>query len=85
MKRGYLYLVFITLSVVVGIVLALVFKFTTTTHSTLSTLVSDNDSKELRSLMRVQTFEDSWIQKISKEKNQKEYLYPVQKFHIEFN
>jgi hypothetical protein len=85
MKRGYLYLVFITLSVVVGIVLALVFKFTTTTHSTLSTLVSDNDSKELRSLMRVQTFEDSWIQKISKEKNQKEYLYPVEKFHIEFN
>ena len=83
MKRGYLYLVFMTLSFAVVIVIALVFKFTTTAENrSLTTSISDS---KLKSLVKAQDYKDSWIQKIAKEKNQQEYLYPVQKFHIEFN
>ena len=86
MKRGYLYLVFTTLSAVVVLMLALVFKLTTTTDmSKKSTSITDRDTNSLQSEMKVQNYDDSWIQKLSREKNQKEYLYPTQKFHIEFN
>ena len=86
MKRGYLYLVFTTLSAVVVLMLALVFKLTTTEEmSKKSTSITDSDTNSLKSAMKVQNYDDSWIQKLSREKNQKEYLYPTQKFHIEFN
>ena len=86
MKRGYLYLVFTTLSAVVVLMLALVFKLTTTADmSKKSTSITDSDTNSLKSAMKVQNYDDSWIQKLSREKNQKEYLYPTQKFHIEFN
>ncbi len=86
MKKGYLYLVFITLSSVVVLAIALVFKLTTTKNSSnLSSSIEDSSSYELQSLMNVQNYDDSWIQRLSREKNQKEYLYPIQKFHIEFN
>jgi len=72
-----------TLSFAVVIVIALVFKFTTTAENrSLTTSISDS---KLKSLVKAQDYKDSWIQKIAKEKNQQEYLYPVQKFHIEFN
>ena len=86
MKKGYLYLIFITLSSVVVLVIALVFKLTTTKNSSnLSSAIEDSSSYELQSLMKVQDYDDSWIERLSREKNQKEYLYPIQKFHIEFN
>lgn len=86
MKKGYLYLVFMTLSFVVVLSITLVFKLTTTTENTkLTTSINDSGTNKLKSLIAVEDYEDSWIQKITKEKNQKEYLYPVQKFHIEFN
>ncbi|HIP60752.1 MAG TPA: hypothetical protein EYH01_10035 [Campylobacterales bacterium] len=86
MKKGYLYLVFITLSSVVVLAIALVFKLSTTTDRTnIVTSINDYDSNELHTLIEVQNYDDSWIQRLSREKNQKEYLYPIQKFYIEFN
>ncbi|HIP03218.1 MAG TPA: hypothetical protein EYG75_06845 [Campylobacterales bacterium] len=86
MKKGYLYLVFITLSSVVVLAIALVFKLSTTTDRTnIATSINDYDSNELHALIEVQNYDDSWIQRLSREKNQKEYLYPIQKFYIEFN
>lgn len=86
MKKGYLYLIFITLSSVIVLAIALVFKLTTTKNSTnLSSSIIDSGSNELQSLIEVQNYDDSWIQRLSREKDQKEYLYPIQKFHIEFN
>jgi len=86
MKKGYLYLVFITLSSVVVLAIALVFKLSTTTDRTnIVTSINDYDSNELHALIEVQNYDDSWIQRLSREKNQKEYLYPIQKFYIEFN
>ncbi len=86
MNKGYLYLVFITLSSVVVLGIALVFRLSTTTKDTIiSTSIIDNETKQLRSLMEAQNYDNSWIQRLSSEKNQKEYLYPIQKFYIEFN
>ncbi len=86
MKRGYLYLIFMTLSAAVVLMLALVFKLTTTAEmSKTSISITDSDTNSLQSAMKVQNYDDSWIQRLSREKNQKEYLYPTQKFHIEFN
>ena len=86
MKRGYLYLVFISLSAVVVLMLALVFKLTTIEDMPKKgTFITDSDINLLQSVIKVQNYDDSWIQKLSREKNQKEYLYPTQKFHIEFN
>lgn len=86
MNRGYLYLVFISLSSVVVLGIALVFQLSTTTQATvINTSIIDNETEQLRSLMEVQNFNNSWLYKLSSEKNQRAYLYPTQKFHIEFN
>ena len=85
MKKGYLYLVFIALSAAVVLSIIVIFKLSSITKSTRADLSTKEFSAEGLSLVEIQTYEDSWIQKISKEKNQKEYLYPKQKFHIEFN
>ena len=86
MKKGYLYLVFIALSGIVALAIAFTFKLVSphiVTEQQLPTLENQND--DLLSLVEVANYKDSWIYKISKEKNRKEYLYPVQKFYIEFN
>ncbi len=86
MKKGYLYLIFIALSSVVVLGIALIFKLNTTTVSTKTDIsIKDQDESDLSSLVEVQNYKNSWIQKLAKEKSQKEYLYPVEKFHIEFN
>jgi hypothetical protein len=86
MKKGYLYLIFVALSGIVALAIMLTFKLVSpdiVIDKKLPTLENQDDS--LSSLMAVDNYKDSWIYKVSKEKNQKEYLYPVQKFYIEFN
>ncbi len=85
MKKGYLYLVFIALSAAVVLSIVVIFKLSSITKGTRADLSTEEFSDGGLSLVEIQTYEDSWIQKISKEKNQKEYLYPKQKFHIDFN
>jgi hypothetical protein len=84
MKKGYLYLIFTALSGVVTLAIALTFKLVSpdiVIDKKLPTLESQDDNLSL--LVAVDNYKDSWIYKLSKEKNQKAYLYPVQKFHIE--
>jgi hypothetical protein len=86
MKKGYLYLIFIALSGIVALAIALTFKLVSphiVTKQQLPTLENQND--DLFSLVEVENYKDSWIYKISKDKNQKVYLYPKQKFYVEFN
>lgn len=86
MKKRYLYLIFTTLSVVVVILLALIFKLQKTSDTPINTISGvTKESEKLHSLAKAQNYHDSWVGKISKDKNQKEYSYSVQKFHIEFN
>lgn len=86
MKNGYLYLIFFALSCIVVLTIAFVFKMMGTTD-TASTISFDNKENNfsLLSFEDVESFSESWINKISKKKNQQVYLYPTQKFSIEFN
>ncbi len=87
MKKGYLYLVFTSLSVLVVLLIAVIFKLSKTTNSQDSTLIAydTKESEKFQNLVDAQDYEDSWIGKISKEKNQKTYQYSEKKFYIEFN
>jgi len=83
MKRGYLYLVFVSLAsfVVLGILLA--YKLAGTTEKlNIDDITSDKGS---RPFIDVDNYNESWISRLSSKKNQKEYLYPIEKLHIEFN
>ncbi len=86
MKKGYLYLIFLALSGVVVFLIALIFKLSNPTHTSMP--IKDNiskDSKNLSQIMKVQSYDNGWIGKIAKEKHQNNYFYPIEKFHIEFN
>lgn len=86
MKKRYLYLVFLALSGGVVLMLALIFKLAKVPQSSnISIYQSAKEQNDMYSSLGVQNYEDSWIGKFSKEQNQKEYHYPVQKFHLEFN
>ncbi len=83
MKRGYLYLVFISLALFVVLGILLAYKLTGTTEMLNSDdLISDKGSHPI---VMVDNYQESWISKLSSKQNQKEYLYPVEKLHIEFN
>jgi len=87
MKKGYLYLIFLSLFTLVVLGIALIYKFVPSKGTNINITASADESEviDIRSLADTQNFKDSWIQKISKTDKQKEYIYPVQKFYIEFN
>ncbi|MCH9812361.1 MAG: hypothetical protein K0U47_00250 [Epsilonproteobacteria bacterium] len=86
MEKRYLYLVFLTLSGGVVLMLALLLKFAKVPHSSnISTYQSTQSNIDLYSSLGEYNYNDSWIAKFSQEQSQKEYHYPVQQFHIEFN
>jgi hypothetical protein len=86
-KNRYLYLVFLALSVVVVLMLSLVFKFSTATDTIIvDGLQNIEDSQHINALDdSMSDIKDTWLSKISQKKEQKEYLYPVTKFHVKFN
>lgn len=87
MKKGYLYLIFLSLFTLVVLGIALIYKLVPSKGTNINIPASANESDigNIRSLADKQNYKDSWIQKISKTDKQKEYIYPVQKFYIEFN
>jgi hypothetical protein len=87
MKKGYLYLIFLSLFTLVVLGIALIYKLVPSKGTNINITASTNepDIEDIHSLVEVQNYKDSWIQKISKTDKQKEYIYPVQKFYIEFN
>ncbi len=86
MKKRYLYLVFTSLSILVVILIAVIFKLSKTTDAQEEiSIFKTQESEKLQTLVEAQNYEDSWIGKISKEKNQKTYQYSEKKFYIEFN
>jgi len=88
MKKGYLYLIFLSLFTLVVLGIALIYKLVpskSTKNINITASADESEVIDIRSLADMQDYKDSWIQKISKTDKQKEYIYPVQKFYIEFN
>jgi len=85
-KKRYLYLVFTSLSILVVLLIAVIFKLSKTTNAQEETLLfKTQESEKLQTLVKAQNYKDSWVGKISKETNQKTYQYSEEKFYIEFN
>jgi hypothetical protein len=86
-KKGYLYLVFTSLSILVVLLIAVIFKLSKTTDTQDDRLLasSTKESEKFQNLVDAQGYGDSWVGKISKETNQKTYQYSREKFYIEFN
>jgi len=85
MKKRYLYLVFISLSVVVVLLIALIFKLQKTTNETkIIKAQSTGEEESIEILKSVQNYKDSWITKIKNDQHKKDYSYAVEIFHKEF-
>lgn len=86
MKKRYLYLVFTSLSILVVLLIAVIFKLSKTAGIQEEIPVfKTQESEKLQTLVKAQNYENSWVGKISQEKNQKTYQYSKEKFYIEFN
>jgi len=84
-KKRYLYLIFISLSVVVVLLIALIFKLQKTTSEVNIVITQDTGEEENMEILKsVQNYKDSWITKIKNTQDKKDYSYAVEIFHKEF-
>ncbi len=83
MKKRYLYLIFLSLSLSVALFVALIFKLQNPNESSISSIPLEEieNIEDFNELLRVQNYKDSWITKI-KQDDQKDYFYAIEIYHL---